>query len=163
VADKDLEPMDESEVQSIVHGLITDAISYVDTELSPKRAMATDYYGAKPFGNEEEGRSQVVVPEVRDTILAVLPDLMKLFFGADRVVEFVPRNATGVEQARQATEYIHKIFAEDCGGFLLVHGALKDGLLKSVGLPEARHRRRRARGLRARERHRVAAAAARGA
>ena len=39
-----------------------------DSSLSDDRAEAIDYYLGQPFGNEEEGRSQVVSYDVQDTI-----------------------------------------------------------------------------------------------
>jgi len=38
-----------------------------DSALSNDRAAAIDYYLGQPFGNEEEGRSQVVSYDVQDT------------------------------------------------------------------------------------------------
>ena len=50
----------EEELQSIVAGEIDDSQAYIDDVISPERAMAGQYYKGEPFGNEEEGRSQVV-------------------------------------------------------------------------------------------------------
>ena len=41
-----------------------------DSSLSNDRAAAIDYYLGQPFGNEEEGRSQVISYDVQDTIEA---------------------------------------------------------------------------------------------
>ena len=86
-----LEPMDDSELESLVGIELTDATSFIDAELSPVRARAIEYYRGEPFGNEEEGRSQVVSTDVRDTISGVMPSLMRVFFGSKKVVQFVPR------------------------------------------------------------------------
>ena len=75
-------PMDEVELQSIVATEITDAISYIDSDLSPYRAQATAYYRGDLFGNEEEGQSQVVATEVRDTVNSMLPSIMRVFFSS---------------------------------------------------------------------------------
>lgn len=125
--------MSDEELGSLVDGILTDCIAYVDTELSPVRAKATDYYKGRPLGNEEDGRSQMVMTEVRDSILGVLPPLIEVFFGSDRVVEFEPTNAQTVAAAEQATDYVQYVFAEDNAGFLLTHAVLKDGLLKRLG------------------------------
>ena len=85
------EGMDDAELQSIVASEIEDAISYVDSDLSPIRAQATRYYRGDPFGNEEEGRSTAVATEVRDTVNSMLPSIMKVFFSSERLVEFMPR------------------------------------------------------------------------
>ena len=50
-----------------------------DASLSDDRAAAIDYYLGEPFGNEVEGRSQVVSFDVQDTIESALPQLLKVF------------------------------------------------------------------------------------
>ncbi len=52
--------MDEDELQTVVSAYISDAIQYIDDDISPVRAESTRYYRGDPFGNEVEGRSQVV-------------------------------------------------------------------------------------------------------
>ncbi len=59
-----IEPMDDTELQGIVSGELEDAVSYIDSDVSPIRAKGTEYYRGDPFGNEEDGRSQVVAMEV---------------------------------------------------------------------------------------------------
>ena len=60
--------IDEQELESLVAGLIEEAQDYIDLQEAPDRIQASDYYNGKPFGNEEDGRSQVVDRSVRDTI-----------------------------------------------------------------------------------------------
>jgi hypothetical protein len=60
--------MGDDELQGIVGKEIEDAIDYSDNWVSPYRATATEYYRGDPFGDEEEGRSQVVSMDVRDRI-----------------------------------------------------------------------------------------------
>jgi len=102
--------MDDAELQAIITQDLTDAISYVDSDLSPTRARGTEYYRGDLFGNEVEGNSKVVAMEVRDTVSAMLPSLMKVFFSSENVVEFVPRGPEDVKSAQQATDYVNYIF-----------------------------------------------------
>jgi hypothetical protein len=126
--------LSKEDVQRIVSSLVTSAEQLVDGELSQDRARATDYFHGELFGNEEVGRSQVVHTEVRDTVLGTLPSLLRIFFGPQRVVEFNARTPTGVAGAKQATEYVQYVFAEDNGGFLLTDDVLKDGLIRRLGI-----------------------------
>ena len=114
-----LEPMDDADLEALVGGELTDATSFIDAELSPVRARAIQYYRGEPFGNEEEGRSQVVSTDVRDTINGIIPSLMKVFFGSKKIVQFAPRNPEDVASAEQATDYINHIFQNDNNGFLI--------------------------------------------
>lgn len=129
-----MEPMDDTELESLVAGELTDATSFVDAELSPVRARAIQYYRGEPFGNEEEGRSQVVSTDVRDTISGIMPSLMRVFFGSKKVVQFVPRGPEDVATAEQATDYVNYIFSQDNNGFLVCHSVFKDALRGALGI-----------------------------
>ena len=98
--------MDDDELQGIVASELDDARDWIDNTVSPIRADATKYYRGEPFGNEEEGRSQVVSMDVRDTVQAIMPSLLRIFHGSERTVEYVPQNAEDVASAKQATEYV---------------------------------------------------------
>jgi len=129
-----IEPMDETELQGIVSGELEDAVSYIDSDVSPIRAKGTEYYRGDPFGNEEEGRSQVVAMEVRDTVSAMLPSLMKVFFSTENVVEYVPRGPEDVAGAQQATDYANYIFTSDNNGFMTTYAIFKDSLVRKCGI-----------------------------
>ena len=128
------EPMDEEEFRYTVFQAIEDAQTYIDSYIAPEREQAMSYYLANPFGNEEDGRSQVVLTEVRDTILAMLPSLLRIFTGGDKVLEFVPKGPEDVEAAQQATDMIDYIFMQENNGFRVLHDAMKDGLLLKTGV-----------------------------
>jgi hypothetical protein len=113
-----IEPMDDTELQGIVSAELEDAVSYIDSDVSPIRAKGTEYYRGDPFGNEEDGRSQVVAMEVRDTVSAMLPSLMKVFFSTENVVEYMPRGPEDVAGAQQATDYANYVFTADNNGFM---------------------------------------------
>jgi hypothetical protein len=127
-------PMGDTEFQSIVANEITDAISYIDTDLSPYRAQATSYYRGDLFGNEQEGQSQVVATEVRDTVNSMLPSIMRVFFSSERTVEYVPRSQEDVPAAEQATDYANYILNQDNAGFTVLYGTFKDSLVRKCGI-----------------------------
>jgi hypothetical protein len=127
-------PMDDVEMQSIVATEITDAISYIDSDLSPYRAQATAYYRGDLFGNEEEGQSQVVATEVRDTVNSMLPSIMRVFFSSEKTVEYVPRSEEDVPAAEQATDYANYILNQDNAGFTVLYGTFKDSLVRKCGI-----------------------------
>lgn len=134
VEKKGVDKMSEDELEKIVSALIEDAAAFVDGELSRDRAIATDYYAGEPYGNEQDGRSQVVTTEVRDNTLATMPSILRVVFGPERAVEFAPRNQNQVKQAAQASDFAQFVLAEDNPGFLIMHGVLKDGLVRRMGI-----------------------------
>ena len=127
-------PMDDVELQTIVATEITDAISYIDSDLSPYRAQATAYYRGDLFGNEEEGQSQVVATEARDTVNSMLPSIMRVFFSSEKTVEYVPRTEQDVAAAEQATDYANYILNQDNAGFTVLYGTFKDSLVRKCGI-----------------------------
>ena len=128
------EPMDDAELQAIITQDLTDAVSYVDSDLSPTRAKGTEYYRGDLFGNEVEGNSKVVAMEVRDTVSAMLPSLMRVFFSSESVVEFAPRGPEDVKMAQQSTDYANYVFQNDNNGFLTTYAIFKDALVRKCGI-----------------------------
>lgn len=128
------EVMSEETLQGVISSEITDAISFIDDDIGGNRALATEYYYGAPFGDEEEGRSQVVSMDVRDTVQGILPSLMRIFFGPERVVEFTPQGPEDIANAEQATDYVDFIFKRDNPGFKILHSAFKDALVRKCGI-----------------------------
>ena len=124
----------EDDLHGIVSGEIDDAQAYVDDIISPVRATAGQYYKGEPFGNEEEGRSQVVSMDVRDTVQAILPSIMRVFFSANDVVEFAPTNVEDVESAAQATDYVNYCLTRDNNFFTVAYETFKDALIRKNGI-----------------------------
>ena len=129
------EAMDEQELEGLVASLIESAQDYIDLQEAPDRVKASNYYQGLPFGNEEDGRSQVVSFDVRDTVSLMLPQIMRTFFGSERVVEFVPRQPEDVVGSEQATDFVNQIvLGQDNPAFSICYNAIKDSLVKRVGV-----------------------------
>jgi hypothetical protein len=128
------EPMSEEELQNIVIAEIDDAQNYIDDDISPQRALAGQYYKGEPFGNEEEGRSQAMSMDVRDTVQAMMPSIMKVFFAANNVVEFAPNGPEDVATAQQATDYVNYCLTRDNNLFNECYSTFKDALIRKNGI-----------------------------
>lgn len=131
---KDKGAMDLEDLAAILRSYQDDSISYVDSVLSPTRAVAHQYYKGAPFGNEEPGRSQVVMTDVADSVSAMMPDLMRIFTGPKHYVEFDPTRSDAIPQAEQKTDYVRYVFERDNPGFQIVYDTLWDGLVKALGV-----------------------------
>jgi hypothetical protein len=126
--------MDELELQSIVQAEVEDAVSFIDSDVGPSRAQSVDYYFGRPFGDEEDGRSKVVSRDVHDTIQAVEPSLMRIFFSPENVVEFSPNGPEDVKNAEQATDYVNYIFTRDNDGFTILQAVFRNALREKCGI-----------------------------
>ena len=126
--------MDEGQIKSIVEAEIDDSIGYLETETTEDRRKALDYYLRNPYGNEVEGRSQIVTGEVAEAIDGALPQLIRVFTTTEDIVYFEPKTADGEESAKQATDYANWVFYRENEGLLILHNWFKDALLQKVGV-----------------------------
>jgi len=108
-----------------------------DSQLSAERAEAVNLYLGEKFGNEVEGRSQVVSYDVQDTVESALPQLLKVFVSGDEVVRFEPKNPEDQEAADQETDYVNHIVMEKNNGFEVFYVWFKDALLSKNGYVKA--------------------------
>ena len=127
---------DENKLKSILEAEIDDSIGYLETETTDERQKALEYYLREPYGNEVEGKSQIVTGEVAEVVDGVMPHLMRIF-SANDFVEFTPVNEGDEEKAEQATLYVNHIINKDNNGFEIFHNWFKDALLQKVGVVKA--------------------------
>lgn len=144
---------DEDTYQAFVRAMISDAVDYEESFLGPLREQNQNYYYGNlpslvPYGEEglpynsesavpddsELQQSSVVSTDVRDTVMSIMPTLMRTFAAANHVVMYVPNTSEQTDMAAQATEYVDYKFWEQNNGFLLLHGALKDCLTVKLGV-----------------------------
>ena len=92
------------------------------------------YYLGEKFGNEIEGRSEIVTTDVRDTIEYIMPSLMRIFTTHNNVAEFEPQGPEDVEMAQQATDYVNYVFNKQNNGFKVLYDAFKDALISKTGV-----------------------------
>jgi hypothetical protein len=126
--------MDEGQIKGIIESEIDDSIGYIETETVEERRKALDYYLRNPYGNEVEGRSQIVTGEVAEAIDGALPQLIRVFTTTEDIVYFEPKTAEDEESAKQATDYCNWVFYRENEGLLILHNWFKDALLEKVGI-----------------------------
>lgn len=124
----------ESEIRTIVQAEIAAADGFDGTIVSGERAANFDAYMARPYGNEVEGRSQVVSRDVQQTVEWQMPSYMRIFTSGEDVVSFEPSSRENVDQAKQATEYVNYIWNCDNHGFRILYEWIKDSLISKVGI-----------------------------
>jgi hypothetical protein len=129
------EVISEEEIQSIVTESIEDAVDFIDNTISPGRAEAAEYYNGEPFGNEQDGRSTAMTMDVRDTVQAMLPSLVRIFTASDHVVEYAPQGPEDLALASQATDYANYILQQDQDQSYIeiLYSVFKDALVKGSG------------------------------
>ena len=129
--------MDDGRLKAILQGEIDNAIGFLETETVEQRKNALTAYMRDPYGNEVEGRSQIVTGEVAEAIDGMLPPLMRLFTSADQIGVFEPVGPGDEPLAEQATEYCNWVFMKQNPGIAIMHDWFKDAILQKVGIVKA--------------------------
>ena len=124
----------EQEILSIINREIRASSGYIGGEIVSRRKRSLEYYLGKPFGNEQEGRSQVISTDVSDTVEALLPSLMRIFTASDNVFACEPVGPEDEEMAKQASDYLNYVFYKENDGFTALYTAFKDALIQKNGI-----------------------------
>ena len=132
----ELKPKTMREIEGIVQDAMTQAVDFVESEISQDRIKAQRYFDGEVDIGYEEGRSKVVATKVRDTIRAVKPSLMRVFMSTAKPVEYMPRGPEDVAAAEQATQYMHYVFNKN-DGYRVLNDAFHDALVKKTGIVKA--------------------------
>lgn len=125
--------MKTDDLQVLIAREIEAALGGEGSLLSSERAENTRYYLGEKFGNEQEGRSQVVSSDVADTIEWMLPHLIRIFASGENTVSFDPVGREDMKAAEQATHFVNHIWNQDNDGFLNFYTWFKDALLSKNG------------------------------
>jgi hypothetical protein len=125
--------LSDTEVRNVVKTAITEAVDYVESEISPDREKAMRYYSGKCDIGSEQGRSRIVSTKIRDTIRQIKPSLMRVFLQAEHPVEFIGSNPQQAQAADNASEYCKIIFNKN-GGYKLLQDVFHDSLLCKNGI-----------------------------
>ena len=117
---------------SVVKAEMDDARDFI-FQVGEERAESTEYYLGEEPDTTSDLQSSYVSTDVRDSILFMLPSIMRTFFGAKKVVEFIPKNAEDIPIAQQQTDYINWIVQQKNPGFHVMYNTFKDALIRKTG------------------------------
>ena len=126
--------MNDDDLLALIAQEERQAVGYHYGELSNEREAAMNYYMGRPFGNEEDGKSQIISTDVRDAIEGTLPSLLDMFTSSKEAVEFEPVGVEDEEQAKAATALCNYVFYKQNNGFLILYQWFKDALLQKNGV-----------------------------
>jgi hypothetical protein len=128
------QPLTEEEFDAIVDDQIKAAERHVDSKIRPEREDIWRRYYGRVTAQVEDGGSDVVVTSIEDSVTTILPDLLALYMGSDRIVEYLPGSNDPVERevATGATDAGIALFW-DIGGFKALHDAAHESLTTGYG------------------------------
>lgn len=132
ISEKVLKETSMENLAGVIKSEMDDASDFIH-QIGSDRAESTEYY----LGNEPEGtsslQSEFISTDVRESILFMLPSIMRTFFGTKKVVEFVPKGPEDIQLAEQQTDYINYIIQQKNNGFQVLYDAFKDALVRKTG------------------------------
>lgn len=111
-----------------------DAEDFYTQTLQPEQEAANRYYDAEPFGDETEGRSQIVLPDVAEAIDYMGASILRVFLSGERVVEIEAAHEEDEAGAEEATAALHYNFMREQDGARILGDWLQSGLLERVGI-----------------------------
>lgn len=126
-------PLTESALKAIIQAELDNALGVDGGKLSAERRQSLSQYLGEPYGNEVDGRSQVVDRTIMETVEWVLPALLRIFTAGDDMAEFAPIRPGDEQDAENASEYCNHIVMQDNPGFMLLYQWFKDALIQKVG------------------------------
>ena len=89
---EDLDLMTEEDVVTLLQEQHRNSIGFEgSTEVPQQRSDAMDRYLGEKYGDEVDGRSQIISRDVTDAVEWAMPQLIDVFFGGEHVVELDPQ------------------------------------------------------------------------
>jgi hypothetical protein len=137
--DKKMDVTDDANMetlQGVLKSEMDDAKDFID-QIDEERADATDYYLGNSPSSTSSMQSEFVSTDVRDSVLFMLPSIMRTFFGTSKVVEFIPKGPEDIAVAKQQTDYINYIIQQKNPGFKVMYDVFKDALVRKAGYVKA--------------------------
>lgn len=128
------EPLDESQLSSIIEEELTNALGGdVDSELSENWTQAMNYFLGRKRGDEKPGRSSLISMDLADTVEQTVAQMMPAFEDTS-LAEFEPLSKEDEEQAQQESDALNYLVMRKNNGWVNIQSGIKDGMLQRIGI-----------------------------
>lgn len=127
--------MSDDELSLILGSLENDSVSY-NSEFMAENEELLKRYNQEPYGDEEEGFSQVIATDVSDIVEADMTSMVRVFLGSGDVMVFEPMtdDPADIEEAKIKTKYINHLILKRPGQYKVIHDFLKDAEIQKMGV-----------------------------
>ena len=137
IKEKDMKAAVEEEknmldLVGVIKSEMDDARDFIH-QVGADRAESTEYYLGTEPSSTSSVQSEFVSTDVRESVLFMLPSIMRTFFGTKKIVEFVPKGPEDISLAEQQTDYINYIIQQKNPGFKVLYEVFKDALVRKTG------------------------------
>lgn len=127
--------MKDLELSAVVDSLLFDSVSYNADFMEVNEEYLRRYY-QEPYGDEEDGFSQVVASDVRDIVDSDMTSLVRVFLGSGDVMSFKPLtdDPDDVAEAKEKTSLINHMILRRPDSYRVIHAFLKDAERQKMGV-----------------------------
>ena len=126
-------PLDDNAIVSALRREYDAADSYY-LQLRGLQWAARDYYEGRPFGNEEDGQSQIVLPDVQESCDYMAASVLRTFVSSDYVVELEATDEEDEDIVADATAALNHNFMREQDGYRILLDVCTDGLIEKYGV-----------------------------
>lgn len=129
--------MTEDELLGLIDTYASSSYGGEQGQLADEQAKGIARYNGEPYGDERDGRSQLVSTELRDTVETVVPQLMRIFLGGDQICEFNPETPDDVPQSKEESKYVNFVVTQRNPAFQVFGTWFRDALICKNGYVKA--------------------------
>jgi hypothetical protein len=128
-------PVDDAELNRILDEELATGITFDNDDDKDRREHALDYYDGRMRDlKAPKGRSSVVARVLAEQVDRILPGLLRVFDGSEKVVSYSPTRPGDEPAAKQATDYVNYIWESECDGYAVLQAAIQDALVVRNGI-----------------------------
>jgi hypothetical protein len=122
---------DQDKLIAAIDSYSESAIGGASGELARQRALALDAFGGKNIEPAPEGRSQVVDWSMFESVMWIMPSLMRIYGGihGDAIVEFDPVGPEDEEAAEQESEVLNHLILQKTQWDIVARTWMQDALI----------------------------------
>lgn len=127
--------MTDNEALSLVRTADSKAAEYCNVLIEASEESLA-YYEGLPFGDEIEGRSQLISTDVQDVIEDDMPNIVNTLLSSENIMKFEPKsvNPEAQEEAKKKTDYINWLIRHQSTSYMTLFGWFKDALIQKLSV-----------------------------
>lgn len=121
--------INDAELIATLNKQLNESMGGYNSDLDEEQSEAMDRYFGMPYGDEEDGLSQIRTRELMENIEWTMPSMMRVFASGEKTVQFDPTGEEDEEQAEQETDYVNYVFNKENDGYMILFNWIKSALL----------------------------------
>ena len=120
----------------LLHG-ISVSVGFSESKLAKERERLTEFYfGERPY-KAHPGDTGYQSMDVYEAVEMMKAQLLEVFSGNGRPVEFLPQHGEPPDASKMRTDYVTDVLFRQNPGFAILHDTIHDGLLYRAGIVKA--------------------------